>query len=81
MLLQVPLNVFFQSAKKKDKIVWTKEAERTFQKCKDSLADATLLAYQKINSPLLKITDASNLACGATPTKSKRFVGTNNFLF
>lgn len=67
MLVHRLLNAVFQGAKKKDKrsIVWTEEAEKAFQTYKNSLTDAALLAHPKINSPLILITDASDVACGA----------------
>ena len=65
--VQAPLNAFLQGAKKKDKrpITWTEEAEKAFKTCKDSVANAALLAHPENNSPLILTTDASDLACGA----------------
>ena len=62
--IQAPLNVYLKSAKKNDKrpIVWTIETENAFQSCKDSLANAALVAYPKFNTLLLLTSDASNVA-------------------
>ena len=65
--IQAPLNEYLKGAKRKDKrpIVWTEEAEKAFQNCKDSLANAASLVHPTYDSPLLLTTDASNSACGA----------------
>lgn len=46
-------------------IVWTNEALEAFTKCKQQLADATLLAHPKPGAELTLFVDASNDAVGA----------------
>jgi len=64
---QAPLHKYLQGAKKKDKrpIQWNTEAEEAFEKCKQQLADATLLAHPITNATLALKTDASSTAMGA----------------
>ena len=61
---QAPLTELLKGAKKRDKrlINWTEQTDHSFILCKDSLANAALLAHPKLNSPLQLITD---VACGA----------------
>lgn len=65
---QAILNEYLKNSKKNDKrpIQWTQEADRAFEKCLHSLANATTLAHPQEGAPLLLTTDASNTAMGAT---------------
>lgn len=64
---QAALNDYLKGAKKRDKrkIQWTEEAKLQFQKCKQDLSDATLLAFPDPDAPLGLFTDASDTAVGA----------------
>lgn len=64
---QAPLNAFMKGAKKKDKrpVLWTKEAEDAFIKCKETVANATLLAHPVEDAELALKVDASDFAIGA----------------
>lgn len=64
---QIPLNTLLKGAKKKDKtpIQWTEETQHAFNRCKQQLAEATLLVHPIENAPLILRTDASNTAVGA----------------
>lgn len=55
------------SAKRKGScpVVWTEEAEFTFQKVKSALAEATLLSHPKPSASLTLVVDASSVAAGA----------------
>lgn len=64
--IQAPLNKFLTGSKKDNrKIEWNSEAECAFEKSKEALANATLLAHPAQNMPLSIMVDASNLAIGA----------------
>ncbi|GBO34755.1 Transposon Ty3-I Gag-Pol polyprotein [Araneus ventricosus] len=56
------LNTF---GKDKRKIQWTDEAEKQFEKCKNDLANATLLSFPNSELPLSLFTNASDTAIGA----------------
>lgn len=63
---QAPLNDFLQGNQKgKQPIHWTKETMEAFDKCKEALAQATLLAHPKCETPLSIVSDASDTAAGA----------------
>ncbi|GBO26452.1 Transposon Ty3-I Gag-Pol polyprotein, partial [Araneus ventricosus] len=64
---QALLHEYLKGSKKKDKrkIQWTYEAEKQFEKCKNDLANATLLSFPNSELPLSLLTDASNTAIGA----------------
>lgn len=65
---QIILNEYLKDSKKNDKrpITWTEQANEAFNKCIQSLAEATMLAHPKENAPkLILMTDASNIAIGA----------------
>lgn len=50
----------------KTKIDWTIERQKAFEHCKSQLRNAALLAHPTQNDPLALVTDASDLAIGAT---------------
>jgi len=52
-------------AKSKTQIVWTKEQELAFERCKDSLGRTTELAHPDPKAELILTTDASDTAIGA----------------
>lgn len=54
------------NGRKNDTIVWTPEADVSFQKVKDSLCQAALLAHPDPHSPLILATDASLTSIGAS---------------
>ncbi|GFS50803.1 retrovirus-related Pol polyprotein from transposon 297 [Trichonephila clavipes] len=58
---------YLKDSKKNDKtkIVWTEEAKGNFEKCKQDLANATLLSFPDPNLQLALFTDASNFAIGS----------------
>lgn len=47
------------------KISWDEQSSRCFERCKQSLAEATLLHYPDASKPLGLMVDASNCAAGA----------------
>ncbi|KMQ89105.1 pol polyprotein [Lasius niger] len=51
--------------KKKSPITWSKDLEEAFQKCKESLARATMIAHPKPETEITLTTDASDRAMGA----------------
>ncbi|GBN40108.1 Transposon Ty3-I Gag-Pol polyprotein [Araneus ventricosus] len=65
--IQALLHEYLKGSKKKDKrkIQWTDEAEKQFEKCKNDLANATLLSFPNSELPLSLFTDASDTAIGA----------------
>ncbi|GBN26285.1 Transposon Ty3-I Gag-Pol polyprotein [Araneus ventricosus] len=64
---QALLHEYLKGSKKKDKrkIQWTDEAEKQFEKCKNDLANATLLSFPNSELPLSLFTDASDTEIGA----------------
>ncbi|GBN53152.1 Transposon Ty3-I Gag-Pol polyprotein [Araneus ventricosus] len=64
---QALLHEYLKGSKTKDKrkIQWTDEAEKQFEKCKNDLANATLLSFPNSELPLSLFTDASDTAIGA----------------
>lgn len=64
---QMKLQKLIVGNKKNDKtpIVWTDETKEAFQKCKDDLANATLLAHPAKNAELSIWCDASDSMVGA----------------
>lgn len=46
-------------------LVWNEESNEAFEKCKQELADAVLLAHPAADAPLVLQVDASNIAVGA----------------
>lgn len=64
---QAPLHTLTAGSKKNDKrpIAWTPETELAFEKCKEQLAQATLLAHPAEGAILRIVTDASDYAMGA----------------
>ncbi|GBN18623.1 Transposon Ty3-I Gag-Pol polyprotein [Araneus ventricosus] len=64
---QALLHEYLKGSKKKDKrkIQWTDKAEKQFEKCKNDLANATLLSFPNSELPLSLFTDASDTAIGA----------------
>ena len=64
--LQAPLNDHLQdNVKGKTPVKWTATSVRAFEACKESLAQATLLAHPKPDAPLALFTDASDFTVGA----------------
>lgn len=65
--LQHELNKYLHGRRKNDKtpIEWTPEAELAFQKCRQSIVDATTLTHPVLNSPLSIMSDASDHSIGA----------------
>lgn len=64
---QSPLSdLLVPNLKGKAPINWTPEAISAFEKCKEELATATLLAHPCDNARLAIVSDASNTAVGAT---------------
>ena len=64
--LQAPLNDHLQdNVKGKTPVNWTAESVQAFEACKESLAQATLLAHPKPDAPLALFTDASDFTVGA----------------
>ncbi|GBL88486.1 Retrovirus-related Pol polyprotein from transposon 297 [Araneus ventricosus] len=64
---QAVLNAYLKGAKKSDKtpITWTNEAKNAFEKCKQDLAEATVLYHPSVNATLAIVVDASDNAVGA----------------
>ncbi|XP_025831093.1 uncharacterized protein LOC108740169 [Agrilus planipennis] len=63
---QAPLtSLLHDGVKGKAPIEWTPAALEAFVACKNSLAEATLLAHPKLDATLALICDASNTAVGA----------------
>lgn len=64
--LQNELNTYLHNKKKNDKtlINWTPAAEEAFEKCRQSISNATTLAYPSSNN-LVIMTDASDHSLGA----------------
>ena len=64
----LPLNQFTGKSKKRDKtpIDWTPESESAFKKCKEKIANTVLLSHSAPDAELRLVTDASQLAMGAT---------------
>lgn len=56
---QAPLNELLCGSKN-IVIVWSTEAEETFQRCRESIAETTLLVHSRPNAPLTFVTNASN---------------------
>lgn len=63
---QYELNKYLHNCKKNDKtsIQWTPEAEKAFDKCRQSIIDATTLTHPVPNAPLCLLTDASDKSLG-----------------
>jgi len=66
--IQASLHDLIRGAKRKDKrpVPWTPESTEAFNKCKQLLADATLLSHPCEGANLAITTDASDVAMGAT---------------
>lgn len=64
---QAKLQSLIVGNKKNDKtpVVWSSETEHAFEKCKQQLADATLLAHPSATAQLALFVDASDTAVGA----------------
>jgi len=64
---QAALNEALKGPKTKGKmpITWTSEMEQAFNRCKDSLSQAAILAHPDPGAELAVTTDASNIAIGA----------------
>lgn len=65
-LSQAPLNdLLREKAKGKAPVHWTDASKQAFTVCRDSLADAALLAHPDPNASLSLVTDASDYTVGA----------------
>ena len=64
---QAPLHDVLSGAKLKDShpITWTAALDKTFEECKNSLPQGTLLAHPDSTSTFALVTDASTTAIGA----------------
>lgn len=64
---QALLNALISSSKKNDKtpIIWSEVTKKAFEDCKQSLSNATMLAFQSPNCQLSISVDASDIAIGA----------------
>lgn len=63
---QAALNDLLQgNTKGNAPVSWTPEAEAAFEACKESLAQAALLAHPRLDAPLAVFTDASDFTIGA----------------
>lgn len=64
---QQHLNALIVGNKKKDRtsLIWDDRSKYHFQKCKDDLANATLLAHPAPSASIMLCTDASDSAMGA----------------
>jgi hypothetical protein len=66
VVTQAPLNDLFQgNAKGRAPVTWNPAAAKAFEECKESLAQATLLAHPKPDAPLSVFNDNSDFAIGA----------------
>lgn len=63
---QAPLNKAVAGKKGSQAIEWTPELTKSFELCKESLAEATLLAHPDCEAPLGLFTDASGFSIGAS---------------
>ncbi|KAG8192065.1 hypothetical protein JTE90_025329 [Oedothorax gibbosus] len=72
---QAPLFQFLKGAKKNDKrqIIWTEEAEKAFQQCKNDLATQPILAHPSSSATISLAVDASDSAIGGVLEQ----IGTN----
>ncbi|GFU17672.1 transposon Tf2-8 polyprotein [Trichonephila clavipes] len=61
---QYLLSEFFKGSKGKKDLNWSSEAITAFQRCKQALADAALLAHPSPSTPLALHVDASDYAIG-----------------
>ncbi|GFT19242.1 hypothetical protein TNCV_303501 [Trichonephila clavipes] len=64
---QAILHEYLKGSRKNDKtkILWTEEAKENFEKCKQDLANATLLSFPDPDLQLALFADASNFAIGS----------------
>lgn len=64
--IQSPLHALSKGNKKNDKslIIWDDDSRQSFQDCKNSLSNATLLTHPLPNAQLALFVDASNYALG-----------------
>ena len=64
---QAPLHDIFSGpkTKKTTPVTWTESLLQSFNDCKNSLSNATLLAHPDSSAPLALVTDASTTAMGA----------------
>lgn len=65
--LQAELNKYLHNRKRNDKtpIEWTTQADKAFEKCRQSILEATTLVHPIIGAPLAIMTDASDCSLGA----------------
>lgn len=63
---QKELNQLIHGSKKNDKtkIIWTTEAKKAFEKCKEDIKNATQLSHPIANAPFSLMTDASDTCAG-----------------
>lgn len=66
-LHQTPLHELCKGKNKKDKtpVIWSEDADRAFEKCKDSIVNATTLSYPKSCAEFSVMVDASDFAIGS----------------
>ncbi|KAG5316903.1 YG31B protein, partial [Pseudoatta argentina] len=66
-IVQAPLNEYLRNSRKNDKrpIIWTPVAEEAFNKCKESLANVTILSHSSDAAETRRVCDASDFAIGA----------------
>ncbi|GFQ98522.1 retrovirus-related Pol polyprotein from transposon opus [Trichonephila clavata] len=64
---QAVLNNYLKGAKKNDRtpILWAEESAAAFEKCKNDLAEATVLYHPSADASLAIVVDASDTAVGA----------------
>lgn len=65
--IQIELNKYLHNRKKNDKtpIDWTPQAEEAFEKCRQSISEATILSHPVPGSDLAIMSDASDHSLGA----------------
>ncbi|KAG5327610.1 YG31B protein, partial [Pseudoatta argentina] len=65
--VQTPLNEYLRDSRKNNKrpIIWTPAAKEAFNKCKESLANATILSHPSDAAETRLVCDASDFAIGA----------------
>lgn len=71
-LYQTPLHDLCKGKKKKDTspIIWSEETDRAFEKCKETIVNATSLAYPKSGAEFSLMVDASDFAIGSVLQQS-----------
>ena len=71
--IQAPLNNLLQGGiKGSAPVKWSPDAASAFDACKESLAQAALLAHPKVNAPLAITCDASDFMGRRRPSATHR---------